>query len=113
MDGELWNTPEKKSSRGSATRSKDLQGTTAEASIHLEARWQTKASARYSRMLDRAHQALHLLALDPVAETVADPNSYGFRRERSTADAIEQLFITLQSERFRSMDTGGGYPSLL
>ena len=36
-------------------------------------------------------QALHLLALDPVAETTGDPHSYGFRRERSTADAIEQV----------------------
>src|ERR1700693_1124397 len=43
----------------------------------------------------RAMQALYLLALDPVAETTADPNSYGFRPERSTADAIEQCFITL------------------
>lgn len=42
-------------------------------------------------MRDRAMQALHLLALDPVAETTADPHSYGFRRERSTADAIEQV----------------------
>ena len=40
---------------------------------------------------DRAMQALHLLALDPVAETTGDPHSYGFRRERSTADAIEQV----------------------
>jgi RNA-directed DNA polymerase len=43
----------------------------------------------------RAMQALWKLALDPVAETLADPNSYGFRPERSTADAIEQCFITL------------------
>ena len=35
-------------------------------------------------------QALYLLALLPVAETTADPNSYGFRPARSTADAIEQ-----------------------
>jgi RNA-directed DNA polymerase len=42
-------------------------------------------------MRDRAMQALHLLALDPVAETTGDPDSYGFRRERSTADAIEQV----------------------
>ena len=41
----------------------------------------------------RAMQALYLLALDPVAETTADPNSYGFRPQRSTADAIEQCFI--------------------
>jgi RNA-directed DNA polymerase len=42
-------------------------------------------------MRDRAEQALHLLALDPVAEVVADEHSYGFRRERSTTDAIEQV----------------------
>ncbi|MCG5514471.1 reverse transcriptase domain-containing protein, partial [Ectothiorhodospira shaposhnikovii] len=41
-------------------------------------------------MHDRAMQALYLLALEPVAETTADPNSYGFRPERSTADAIVQ-----------------------
>jgi RNA-directed DNA polymerase len=43
----------------------------------------------------RAMQALWKLALEPVAETLADPNSYGFRPQRSTADAIEQCFITL------------------
>ena len=49
-------------------------------------------------MRDRAMQALHLLALDPVAETTADPHSYGFRRERSTADAIEQVRNALGRE---------------
>ena len=39
-------------------------------------------------MKDRAMQALYLLALEPVAETTADPNSYGFRPCRSTADAL-------------------------
>ena len=37
-------------------------------------------------------QALYLLALLPIAETTADFNSYGFRLERSTADAIDQCF---------------------
>ena len=46
-------------------------------------------------MIDRAQQALHLLALDPVVETKADRNSYGFRQKRSCADAIEQCFNTL------------------
>lgn len=46
-------------------------------------------------MACRAQQALHLLGLEPVAETLADPNSYGFRPKRSTADAIEQCFKTL------------------
>jgi len=46
-------------------------------------------------MKDRAMQAVHLQALSPIAETLADPNSYGFRSERSTADAIEQCFTAL------------------
>ena len=46
-------------------------------------------------MKDRAMQALYLLALEPVAETTADRNSYGFRPERSTADAGAQCFICL------------------
>ena len=46
-------------------------------------------------MSDRAQQALHLLALIPIAETTADKNSYGFRPHRQTADAIEQCFIVL------------------
>src|SRR5437588_6179653 len=47
----------------------------------------------------RAMQALYLLALDPVAETTADPNSYGFRPQRSTADAIEQCFCALGKQK--------------
>jgi RNA-directed DNA polymerase len=46
-------------------------------------------------MIDRAHQTLYLLALDPVVETTADPNSYGFRKQRSVADAIAQCFNVL------------------
>lgn len=46
-------------------------------------------------MHDRAMQALYALALEPVAETLADRNSYGFRKYRSTADALGQLFIVL------------------
>lgn len=44
-------------------------------------------------MLDRAMQALYLLALDPVSETTSDAQSYGFRKERSTHDAIGQCFM--------------------
>ncbi len=46
-------------------------------------------------MTDRAMQALYKLALEPVAETTADINSYGFRPERSAHDAISQCFILL------------------
>ena len=38
---------------------------------------------------------LSLWALEPMAETLAEPNSYGFRLERSTADAIDQCHRVL------------------
>ena len=46
-------------------------------------------------MHDRAMQALLLLGLDPVSESTADPNSYGFRPHRSCADAIARTFDML------------------
>lgn len=46
-------------------------------------------------MKDRAMQALHLLALEPISETLADAHSYGFRRERCCQDAIERCFFLL------------------
>jgi RNA-directed DNA polymerase len=51
----------------------------------------------------RAQQALYLMALEPVAEMMADKNAYGFRPYRSTADAIEQCASILarkHSSRF-------------
>jgi RNA-directed DNA polymerase len=48
-------------------------------------------------MKDRAMQALYLQALDPIAETLADPNSYGFRKKRSCADAMEQCATVLSN----------------
>ena len=44
---------------------------------------------------DRAQQALYLLGLEPIAETQADKNSYGFRPKRGAHDAIQQCFNAL------------------
>jgi RNA-directed DNA polymerase len=46
-------------------------------------------------MHDRAMQALHALGLAPIAETRADPYSYGFRQGRSCADALEHAHSAL------------------
>lgn len=46
-------------------------------------------------MTDRAMQTLYKFSLEPIAETYADPNSYGFRIGRSTHDAIKQCFTDL------------------
>jgi len=48
---------------------------------------------------DRAEQALELLALDPVPETLADQCSCGFRKERSTQDAMAGCFLALCRRR--------------
>jgi RNA-directed DNA polymerase len=49
-------------------------------------------------MRDRAMQALYLLALEPVSESMSDPNSYGFRLNRSTADAMSQIFVAMSQK---------------
>lgn len=50
-------------------------------------------------MHDRAMQALYALSLKPVAETLGDKHSYGFREKRSLHDAIKQCFIALATRR--------------
>ena len=47
-------------------------------------------------MADRAMQALYLLGLDPIAETLADGHSYGFRLGRCRADALDECHKILR-----------------
>jgi RNA-directed DNA polymerase len=47
-------------------------------------------------LVDRAMQALYLLGLDPIAETLADGQSYGFRLERCCADALDECHKILR-----------------
>jgi RNA-directed DNA polymerase len=94
VDNVVWNNPAKKSQAISELRHSGYHPQP------LKRAFIPKSDGRLRplsipTMKDRAMQALHLLALDPIAETTADPNSYGFRKERSTADAIEQCFAVL------------------
>lgn len=47
---------------------------------------------------DRAMQMLHAFGLKPIAETVSDRHSYGFREKRSLHDAIQLAFIALSAK---------------
>jgi RNA-directed DNA polymerase len=95
VDGILWDSPEKKAAAIDQLRQYGYRPQP------LRRLWIPKNHGQGYRPLgipckvDLAMQALYLQALEPIAETTGDPNSYGFRKERSTADAIQQCFNVL------------------
>src|SRR5882672_7237653 len=90
VDGVVWDTPEKKAEALGALRQRGYRTRPLRRVYIAKSTGQGRRPLSIPCMTDRAMQALYLQALDPLAETTADPNSYGFRLERSPADAIER-----------------------
>jgi RNA-directed DNA polymerase len=95
VDQIIWDTPEKKAQAIQTLRQRGYAAAPLRRVYIEKSNGHGKRALHIPTMKDRAMQALYLLALDPIAEETGDPNSYGFRSERSTADAIGQCFNAL------------------
>ena len=98
VDGITWSTPQEKSEAIDSLKRRGYQPKPLRR-VYIPKSNGKRRPLSIPIKKDLAMQALHKLALEPIAETTGDQNSYGFRPERCTADAICHLFFTVSQKK--------------
>jgi RNA-directed DNA polymerase len=96
VDGVTWDTPAERANAFTTLRRHGYQPQPLRR-VYIPKSNGKRRALGIPTVTDRAMQALYLLALDPIAECLADGHSYGFRLQRNCADALEQCHNVLGS----------------
>ena len=97
VDGDVWDTPELKAEAFNRLRRRGYRPQSLRRVYIPKSSDPSKLRPLgIPTLTDRAMQALYLLGFDPIEETTADANSYGFRSSRCCADALDQCHKILR-----------------
>ena len=95
IDGAKWITPNSRMNSALKLSNKKYKSTSLRRVYIPKPGTNKKRPLSIPTMYDRAMQALYALALQSIAETTADPRSFGFRKNRSAQDAYHYAFVCL------------------
>jgi RNA-directed DNA polymerase len=92
VDGETWSSPKAKMKAALGLTDKKYKAKPLKRVFIEKPGKKKKRPLGIPTMYDRSMQALYAMALDPIAETLGDRRSFGFRKFRSAHDACEYAF---------------------
>ena len=98
IDGEIWTTPPAKMKAVLSLTDKNYKAKPLKRIYIPKQGTNKKRPLSIPTMYDRAMQALYAMALSPIAETLGDSTSFGFRKFRSAHDACDYTWTILRDE---------------